>query len=182
MEINGCLVFCFLGDLQQHLQTMFTLLRPEDTIRLVATFSHFCLLKKKMHWLCIKSDCINSPSLCVSGGAVGERLPSMYTVYGGGVHHWKAGHWGECSPWHGLHQPWPVRLSHPITCTPLFSHECSGLGCKLMFHCVCPAAINVQLVWSYLCGVTLWFTWTEMGKRGHTQHFLSFHNSFRSLY
>lgn len=29
-----CIVSC-LGDLQQHLQTMFTLLRPEDNIRLV---------------------------------------------------------------------------------------------------------------------------------------------------
>lgn len=27
----------FTGDLQQHLQIMFTLLRPEDTIRLVTT-------------------------------------------------------------------------------------------------------------------------------------------------
>lgn len=32
-----CFCFFFTGDLQQHLQIMFTLLRPEDTIRLVTT-------------------------------------------------------------------------------------------------------------------------------------------------
>lgn len=41
MVVNGS----FTGDLQQHLQTMFTLLRPEDTIRLVTTIIQTLLIK-----------------------------------------------------------------------------------------------------------------------------------------
>ena len=33
------------GDLQQHLQTMFTLLRPEDNIKLVSKHTHTCMIK-----------------------------------------------------------------------------------------------------------------------------------------
>lgn len=36
----------------------------------------------------------------------------------------------------------------------VFSSECSGLCCKLVFYCVCPAAVCAQLVWSSPCGVT----------------------------
>lgn len=37
-----------LGDLQQHLQTMFTLLRSEDTIRLVTTIIQTITIKPQL--------------------------------------------------------------------------------------------------------------------------------------
>lgn len=41
-----CVTFILPGDIQQHLQTMFTLLRPEDNIKLVGTHKN----TKKSHW------------------------------------------------------------------------------------------------------------------------------------
>lgn len=80
------------GDIQQHLQTMFTLLRPEDNIKLVGT--HF----KTEFCVCVKVS-INCQDInCVfpaTGGSIGERPPSDHPLHGGGLNQWPSGHRGE---------------------------------------------------------------------------------------
>lgn len=131
---------------------MFTLLRPEDTIRLVATLSHFCLLrkKKKMHWLFwIKSDCLKSPSLCFFR-QWGWRVPTL------SVH----AIWWWCPPVEGrtLRRVWSLAWISPARIGPSYSHshlytiyvfssECCRLCCKLLFYCVsCSSPCTVGLV------------------------------------
>lgn len=151
MEVLFFLFFFSSGDLQQHLQTMFTLLRPEDNIRLVGSCPLPFLLAKKR-----RPDCVNKIKLSILvfqavrlENAYPQCTRYMVVVSNNGRQD------TEESVVLGVdftNSDWSVLVTQSLV-HHYFSHECSGLCYKLVFLCV--AAVSAQLVSSYLCGVTL---------------------------
>lgn len=128
----------FSGDLQQHLQTMFTLLRPEDTIRLVASPSvSNCFIRDPLT-VCIKCNCITSP-ITLFFRRYAWRVPTL------SVH----AIWWWCPPTEGrtLRRVWSLAWTSPtrsglysspsylysVKRCPWLPHKCL----KACFLCVC---------------------------------------------
>lgn len=78
---------------------MFTVLRPEDTIRLVSDPPHPQHPPPRAGAL---ASARSSIRLFVAGRPSGERLPSRDPLHGGGLHQRQTGHGGERRAGHGL--------------------------------------------------------------------------------
>lgn len=86
---------------------MFTLLRPEDNIKLVRTDTH------DMHARCkgfLKVSEALTASCLAAGCPAGEHSRPGDPLHGGGLHQRSAGHGGECGVGNGLQPLRQVRV------------------------------------------------------------------------
>lgn len=106
------------GDLPQHLQIMFKVLRSEDRIKLVSG-THRChqiVFLYNLLWSSFQNWCVLVPS----GGALRERMVRTGSLHGGRLHQRPSGHRGEHRPGDGLHWQRLVKWSARAFCSAHF--------------------------------------------------------------
>ncbi len=97
---------------------MFTLLRPEDNIKLVSP--HSDTHKIQSYGLSINCQDVIICVFAAPGGSTGEHPLSDHPLHGGGLNQRASGHGGERGAGNGFQSHRQVRRYHKRLCVPAF--------------------------------------------------------------